>query len=104
MTFPAPNPQDQMVQIHEGQPHVRLRWQCDCCGSWTAVGQACPYGTTEEMYDEVGRAMLKRDEDAEHTVTLTGHQWQLIIDCLGDTSDGEDHLHGLMVAIDRQVS
>lgn len=43
------------------------------------------------------------DEDAEHTVTLTGHQWQLIIDCLGDSSDGEDHLQGLVIDICGQV-
>jgi hypothetical protein len=35
-------------------------WGCDCCGAWVKEGAACPEGTTEAMYDNVGRAMLRQ--------------------------------------------
>jgi hypothetical protein len=47
--------------------------------------------------------MTSMNEDTEYTVTLTGHQWLLIIEQLGDHSDGEDHLHGLMTEVSRQT-
>ena len=43
-------------------------WQCDCCGVWVPVGDHCPHGTTEAMYDEVGRAMLRYRPRGRYTV------------------------------------
>ena len=44
------------------------------------------------------------DIDLEYSVTLTGHQWTLVIECLTDSGDIGDHRHGLAVEIAAQVS
>ena len=45
-----------------------VEWQCDCCGQWVAEGSACTYGTTVQMYDTVGAAMLLRRDTVLYVV------------------------------------